>query len=258
MLGTIMIAGRPYVVSGLVVVVGIVVGFVMLSVMSRSVASAAAPAPHVDLLVVDGAIDPITAQYVTRGVDQASGDGANALLIEMNTPGGLDSAMRQITGALLRSTAPVVVYVTPAGGRAGSAGVFILMAADVAAMAPGTNVGAAHPVGLGGGGSSTLPDDERTKATNDAAAYMRVLATTRQHNADWAEKAVRESVALTADEALAQNVVNLVSRDRATLLATIDGRAIARPDQPIQLATRDALVVPIDMTIPEQLLHLVD
>jgi membrane-bound serine protease (ClpP class) len=215
-------------------------------------------APHVDLLSVTGTIDPVNAQYVERGLDQASRDGAALVLIELDTPGGLDSAMRQITGAMLKSPVPIAVYVTPAGARAGSAGVFITMAADVAAMAPATNIGAAHPVDLGGGDTSNLPDDERTKVTNDAAAYMRVLATTRHHNAEWAESAVRESVALTADEAKAQNVVDLIEPDRAALLAALDGWSVKRPTGTNRLATTGATIQAIDMTFPEQLLHLVD
>ncbi len=230
----------------------------LFAVASTARAAGEPSAGPVDLLTVDGAIDPIVAQYVTRGLDGAQRDGAHLVLIELNTPGGLDSAMRQITGAMLRSAAPVVVYVTPAGGRAGSAGVFILMAADVAAMAPETNVGAAHPVGLGVGGGTNLPDDERAKVTNDAAAYMRLLATTRHHNAAWAEDAVRQSVALTADEARQQGVVNLVSRDRATLLADLEGWTVVRPDRTIQLHPREAVVRPIDLTLPERLLHLID
>jgi membrane-bound serine protease (ClpP class) len=215
-------------------------------------------APTVDVLVVDGAIDPITAQYVSRGIDQATRDGAGAVLIELNTPGGLDSAMRQMTGAMLRSTVPVIVYVTPAGARAGSAGVFVLMAADVAAMAPETNVGAAHPVDLGSGGGSNLPNDERDKVTNDAAAYIRMLATTRRHDAAWAEEAVRQSVSLTADEARQQDVVNFVSPDQTALLADVDGFAVVRAGQQVRLQTRGAAIVPIDMTLAEQLLHLID
>lgn len=175
----------------------------------------------------------------------------------MNTPGGLDSAMRQITGAMLTSPVPIVVYVTPAGARAGSAGVFITMAADVAAMAPGTNIGAAHPVGLGDT-SSNLPSDERDKVTNDAAAYMRMLATARHHNATWAEEAVRQSVALTADEALAQHVIDLISSDRVKLLDAVDGRPYIRDGQTMYFQTRAATVTPIEMTLPEQMLHLID
>jgi len=218
-------------------------------------ASADDAVSRVDLLTISDAIDPINAQYVGRGLDQATRDGAALVLIEMNTPGGLDTPMRDITAAMLKSPVPVVVYVTPAGARAGSAGVFILMASDVAAMAPETNVGAAHPVGEGG---DNLPPDIRDKITNDAAAYMRVLATTRHHNATWAEQAVRQSVALTADEAKQQDVINLVSRDRATLLNDLDGWMVQRPDKTIQLRTKGATVVPIEMTVPERLLHLID
>jgi membrane-bound serine protease (ClpP class) len=180
------------------------------------------------------------------------------VLIELNTPGGLDSSMREITGDMLVSPVPVIVYVTPNGARAGSAGVFITLAADVAAMAPGTNIGAAHPVGLDTGGASNLPNDERDKVTNDAAAYARMLATTRNHNPTWADESVRQSVALTADEALAQHVVDLVSPDRGRLLAAIDGRAITRGNQVITLHPRDAPVQPFDLTIAQQLLHLID
>jgi membrane-bound serine protease (ClpP class) len=211
--------------------------------------------PRVDLLAVNDAIDPINAQYVQRGLKQAAGDGAGIALVELNTPGGLDSAMRQITSAMLTSPVPVVVYVTPSGARAGSAGVFIVMAADVAAMAPGTNVGAAHPVD---GSGDNLSSDERDKVTNDAAAYIRTLATTRHHNAEWADQAVRQSVSLSADEALKLKVVDLIAPDRSALLSALDGRTVDRGGAPVQLHTRDAVVVPIEMTIPEQLLHLID
>ncbi|HEX5416737.1 MAG TPA: nodulation protein NfeD, partial [Chloroflexota bacterium] len=194
-------------------------------------------------------------QYVSRGLDKATAEGAAAVLIELDTPGGLDSSMRRITGAMLRSTVPVIVYVTPAGARAGSAGVFIMMAADVAAMAPGTNVGAAHPVADAG---DNLADDERTKVTNDAAAYMRTLATTRHHNATWAEAAVRQSVSLTADEALQQGVVDVLSPDRAHLLASLDGRTIQRPDGPRVLRIHADAIQPLEMTVGERLLHLID
>lgn len=232
-------------------------------VRARAAASPAAdpgsPTATVDLLTVSGAIDPMNAEYVVRGLQEAARDHARAVLIELNTPGGLDSAMREITGAMLTSPVPIIVYVTPAGARAGSAGVFILMAADVAAMAPGTNVGAAHPVALDTSGSAAnLPNDERTKATNDAAAYMRTLATTRHHNATWAEEAVRQSVALTADEALAQKVIDRISPDRTALLDSIDGFPISRDGQTVPLRTRGASVQPLPMTLPESLLHLID
>jgi len=243
-----------------------ILGTLLLVALARGSAAAAAPSPNpkpqtlhpvVDLITINGAIDPMNAQYVTRALQRAAGDHAQAALVEMNTPGGLDSSMREITGAMLTSPVPIVLYVTPAGARAGSAGVFIMMAADVAAMAPGTNVGAAHPVS-GDGSGTNLPNDERTKVTNDAAAYMRTLATTRDHNAVWAEEAVRQSVALAADEALQQKVINLISPDRATLLSQVDGMAYTRDGKTFQLQTRGAVVDPIAMTVPEQLLHLLD
>src|ERR1035437_3024563 len=196
-------------------------------VVATSAAAFDSTAP-VLLLEVNGAIDPINAQYVVNGLDAASRVGAQAALIEMDTPGGLDSSMRQITGAMMSSSVPVIVYVTPNGARAGSAGVFIMMAADVGAMAPGTNIGAAHAVDLGSGGATNVPADETVKVTNDAAAYARTLATARHHDAVWAEESVRQSVALSANEALSQGVIDLVSADRTTLLANLDGRSIVR------------------------------
>lgn len=210
------------------------------------------------LLTVDGAIDPINAQYVVNGLDAAARDGAQAVLIEMDTPGGLDSSMRQITGAMIASPVPVIVYVTPNGARAGSAGVFIMMAADVGAMAPGTNIGAAHPVNLGSGGVTNIPDDETVKVTNDAAAYARTLATARHHAALWAEESVRQSVALSANEALSQGVIDLVSADRAALIADLDGRSIVRGATTLVLHPKTSEIRPFDLTLPQQLLHLVD
>ncbi|MGH2460643.1 MAG: NfeD family protein [Chloroflexota bacterium] len=240
----------------------------LLLVLVAGVASAASSPPAtsparatsgpVVVLSIDGAIDPINAQYVSRGLQQAASERARAVLIELNTPGGLDSSMREITGAMLTSPVPVIVYVTPAGARAGSAGVFILMASDVAAMAPGTNVGAAHPVSGGASTGSNLPDDERAKATNDAAAYMRMLATTRHHNATWAEDAVRQSVALTADEALRQHVVDQISPDRQALLTVVDGMPYVRNGQTATFDTRGAPIQSIGLTVPEQLLHVID
>lgn len=231
-------------------------GFALTS--TSAIAASNGSSTDVLVLTVTGAIDPMNAQYVTRGLDQAAREGDQAVLVELDTPGGLDSAMRQITGAMIASPVPVIVYVTPSGARAGSAGAFIMFAADVAAMAPGTNVGAAHPVAIGGGGAANLPDDERVKVTNDAAAYARTLATTRHHNATWAEEAVQKSVALSADEALAQHVADVISPDRASLLTVLDGRSIARGNQTLILHTHDAVVRSLDLTFPERFLHLID
>src|SRR5579885_514510 len=240
--------------GAVVIAVGIAVVTIGLAITTTTATSDATASPLIDLLTVDGAIDPIVGQYVSRGLDQAAHDGASLVLLELNTPGGLDSAMRQITGQMLTSPVPIVVYVTPNGARAGSAGVFLMMAADVAAMAPGTNVGAAHPVGSSG----NLQGDERDKVTNDAAAYIRMLATTRHHNADWAEQAVRQSVALTADEAKQQGVIDLIASSRADLLNQLQGRSVSRGGQAIPLQTKDAVISPIAMTLAEQLLHAID
>src|SRR6266540_5451024 len=152
--------------------------------------------PVVVVAEVDGVIDPINAQYLARVLGQAEAARADLLVIEMNTPGGLASAMETMTQKLLAATVPTVVYVTPTGARAGSAGVFIAMAADVVAMAPGTVIGAAHPVSAGG----DLDPVMSAKVTNYASAYVRSLANRKGHNADWAEQAVRSSVAITEQE----------------------------------------------------------
>lgn len=186
-------------------------------------AHARAAEPVVVVAQVEGVIDPINAQYLGRVLRQAKATRAELLVVELNTPGGLVSAMETMTRQLLASTVPTVVYVTPTGARAGSAGVFIAMAADIVAMAPGTVIGAAHPVSLGGGQTDPAVAD---KATNYAAAYARALATIKGHNAAWAEQAVRASAALTEQEARQQGVVDLVARDLDELLRQLEGRRV--------------------------------
>jgi membrane-bound serine protease (ClpP class) len=180
--------------------------------------------PVVVVAQVDGVINPISAQYLARVLDQAEAARADLVVLELNTPGGLASAMEKMSQRMLASTIPTLVYVTPTGGRAGSAGVFIAMAADVVAMAPGTVIGAAHPVSLGGGSSSEQAVAD--KATNYAAAYARTLAAAKGHNADWAEQAVRTSVALTDQEALQQGVVDFIARDLEDSLRQLEGRRV--------------------------------
>jgi membrane-bound serine protease (ClpP class) len=208
---------------------------------------------RVDVIAVKGVIDPFVAQYLTRGIQLAEQDGAQCLVIQLDTPGGSDNAMRDIVQHMLSSPVPIVVYVSPAGARAGSAGVFITLASDIAAMAPGTNIGAAHPVEITGEITGTM----NTKVTNDAAAYARALAERRGRNADWAEEAVRESVSITANEAVEIGVVDLVADDLTDLLEKIDGETVSTALGERRLATSGADIHEISMSLPQQVLHTI-
>ena len=203
------------------------------------------------VLGIDDAIGPASADYLVRSLDQAQAQGAQLVVIRMDTPGGLDSAMRQMIKAILASPVPVATYVAPSGARAASAGTYILYASHVAAMAPGTNLGAATPVQIGGPPGAPKDDkakggDDETlarKQVNDAAAYIRGLALLRGRNADWAEKAVREAVSLPASEALRLNVIDQVADDLPALLSKLDGKTLEAAGQPHQLQTAGASLV---------------
>jgi membrane-bound serine protease (ClpP class) len=176
--------------------------------------------PRVLAVEFENDINPVTQDYLTGQIDRAVEEGYDAVVVELDTPGGLDSSMREIIKKELDADIPVVVYVAPPGSRAASAGAFITLAADVAAMAPNTNIGSSTPVAVGGG---EIPSDLRRKVINDAAAYARELAETHGRNGDWAESAVRQAANLGAQEALEMNVVDIVSPDLPTLLNEIDG-----------------------------------
>jgi membrane-bound serine protease (ClpP class) len=176
--------------------------------------------PRVLAAEFENDINPVTQDYLTGAIDRAEDEGYDAVVILMDTPGGLDSSMRAIIKAELAATIPVIVYVYPPGSRDASAGVFITMAADVAAMAPQTNIGSSTPISSGGG---NIPSDLRRKVINDAVAYIRGLAEEHGRNADWAEKAVRQAANLPAQDALEQNVVDVVAPDLPSLLDRIDG-----------------------------------
>jgi len=216
--------------------------------------AAATCAGDVLRLTLDGSINPASRDLVVRAIAQAESRAAELLLIELDTPGGLDQSMRDIVTAELTSDVPIVVFVAPSGARAASAGVFLTIAADVAAMAPGTNIGAAHPVNLIGGGTSDGEQDPSIdKAANDAAAFARSIAEQRGRNAEWAESAVLLSSALTAEEALERGVIDLVADDTADLLERLDGYAL--PDGRV-LQTRGAPIDEIRPTLRERLLGL--
>ncbi|MFC5547555.1 NfeD family protein [Massilia aerilata] len=199
----------------------------------------AAGAPGVGLLRVDGVIGPANADYVVHGIARSARLGQQLVILKMDTPGGLDTAMREVIKAILTSPVPVVTWVAPGGARAASAGTYILYASHIAAMASGTNVGAATPVEVGiGKQSGADPSPMARKQVNDAAAYLRGLAQMRGRNADWAERAVREAVSLTAEEALKQKVIDIVAPDIPSLLAQLDGRPLTALGQARQLHTK--------------------
>lgn len=212
-----------------------------------------AAAGEVRVLSVDGIINPISARYLVRGINEAADEGDAAVLIELDTPGGLLDATQEITGAMLNARLPVIVYVTPAGTHAASAGTFITMAAHVAAMAPSTRIGAATPVS---GEGQEIPDDLRTKIINDTAVYARSIAEARGRNADWAEDAVRDGVSVGATEAVEIDVVDLVAVDRAELLDAIDGTMVRLLDDDVSLATAGAVVVEEPMSPFEEFLKV--
>ena len=237
-------------------------------------AAGGAAAATAALLQVDGAISPASADYIERGIGKAQAQGASLVLLQIDTPGGLDTSMRQIIKGILASPVPVATFVSPAGARAASAGTYILYASHVAAMAPATNLGAATPVPLGVPGSapgddrparkaeptgekagdkksgeSPAPaapaDAMRAKQVNDAVAYIRSLAELRGRNADWAERAVREGVSLSAEQALKENVIDMIAADVPALLEALHGREIKVLERTVKLDTEAATLLTI-------------
>ncbi|MBI2218596.1 MAG: nodulation protein NfeD [Candidatus Rokubacteria bacterium] len=222
-------------------------------------AALAAPPParigdrHVALIQIEGVISPVTLRLIGTAIDRAQVERAAALVIQLDTPGGLERSMRAIVQRMLNAEVPVIVYVAPTGARAASAGVFITMAAHIAAMAPATNIGAAHPVALGGGADK----ESLKKIENDAAAFIRTVARERGRNAEWAEKAVRQSVSITEREARALRVIDVVASSVTELLDTVDGRTVKTVKGSVTLATRDARVKPIEVGFRDRFLNVI-
>jgi len=214
-----------------------------------------APPDSVHVLTADGVVGPVMERYLDRGIGAAEDERATAVVIRLDTPGGLITSMNGIVKRILSSGVPVIVYVSPSGGQAASAGTFITMAAHVSAMAPATRLGAAHPVGSSG---EEIQGPLNDKITNDAAAQIRALAKLRGHNEEWAESAVRDSIAANTDEAVALNVVDLEATDLDRLLADIDDREVKLDTgRQVTLQTADAEVVFNDMNFIERFLDLI-
>jgi membrane-bound serine protease (ClpP class) len=210
-------------------------------------------AQRVVSIKVDGSINPASAAFIKNAINKAANLPAECLVIHLNTPGGLLKSTRVIVSDILESSVPVVVYISPVGAHAGSAGVFITMAAHIAAMAPTTNIGAAHPVSMQGGMDSIMND----KTTNDAAAFIKAIAEKRKRNLEWAEAAVRKSVSITEVEAVESKVVDLIARDEHDLLKQINGKLVELSTGNKRLQTLNAKVDQVDMNFAERILDLI-
>jgi membrane-bound serine protease (ClpP class) len=220
--------------------------------------AALAAASFVAYAELTGSVDPGSARYLIDAIHDAEGQGAEALVIRLDTPGGLLAATRDIVQAQLSARVPVVVWVGPPGARAGSAGVFITLAAHVAAMAPSSNIGAAHPVdivGRTGAEKNTEVDTMAKKIENDTAAFVHGIAERRSRNVDWAEKAVRESVSITASEALREKVIDLIAEDVPELLRKIDGREVHLGGETRRLRTAGAELRTVEWTVRDRVVH---
>jgi membrane-bound serine protease (ClpP class) len=221
---------------------------------------ASAVAGHVNQIVIDGSINPASADFIIGAIEQSEQDGARALLLELDTPGGLVSSTQDIIKAILNAEVPVIVYVTPRGAWAASAGTFITIAGTVAAMTPGTSIGAAHPVSVTGGsetekGEDQARDHSAEKAENLLTAYIQSIAKQRNRNVDWAADAVRNSVAATAEEALELGVIDLIANNRQELLEAIDGREVDVVGEMVVLDLAGVRVEPLDMTLLQKVFN---
>ena len=210
--------------------------------------------PHVDVIEVNGVVNPVADKFIGDAIKIAEEDGAQCLIIELDTPGGLMESMHAIKKRILAAEVPVVVFVSPGGARAASAGVWVTLASHIAAMTPGTHIGAAHPVTMSG---KEISEDVEQKLVNDAVADIRSLAEKRGRNADWAEEAVRQSVSVTEKEALEEGVIDLVSENLRDLLEAIDGREVKLAIGETILETDNAEIRRIDMSLRYKILDTI-
>jgi membrane-bound serine protease (ClpP class) len=205
---------------------------------------------HVDVIKINDIITPAVADFISKSIEEAAKDKAQCLIIQMDTPGGLDLSMRDIIKDMMNSELAIVVYVSPSGARAASAGAIITLAADIAAMAPGTNIGAAHPVAMGGQMSRTMTE----KVLNDAVAYITSIADKKKRNVQVAVRFVKESVSIPANEALKLKVIDLIANDLNDLLSKIDGKTVEKPWGNIKLSTKGAKINIIEMGFRQRFL----
>jgi membrane-bound serine protease (ClpP class) len=217
------------------------------------IAAMADETPHVNLITINGAIGPVTIRVIGNAIEAAEKDSAQALIIQLDTPGGLSESTWDINREILASNVPVVMYIAPPGSRAGSAGVYITYACHLAVMAPQTNIGSAHPVGVGGQIDSIMGE----KITNDAVAKIKTLANKRGRNIEWAEKAVRESASITEYEALEMNVINYIAKDIDELLDKIDGDTVDLVSGKVVLNTKGAKVNSKDIGLSNKILNVI-
>ena len=215
---------------------------------------AAAEINHFYTCNIEGIIDPSTANYLGKCLEKSQEDGSG-LIILMDTPGGLETSMREIIKTILNTAAPVIVFVYPDGARAASAGVFIIYASDIAVMVPGSNIGAAHPVNLGG--EQQISEEVMEKVVNDSVSFIRSLASLHDRNADWAEKAVRESDSITADKALELGVIDFISSDLKELMEKVDGKIINKQKNTFVLNTSNVVTEEIEMSFISKFLHII-
>ncbi|MFW6149612.1 MAG: NfeD family protein, partial [Atribacterota bacterium] len=230
----------------------LLIGLIFFLLIIYPAATSAQPSSAIYVLNVEGTINPVIAQYVVDGITEAKDNQAECVIIQMDTPGGLDTSMRQIIKEILNSPVPVVVYIAPQGARAASAGAFITLSANIAAMSPGTSVGAAHPVAMGEG---QMDEETQSKVVNDAASYIKSIAGRRDRNVDMAEKFVRESTSLTENEAMENGIIEFISDSLTDLIFMIDGVKVSTAEGERKLSTSGKETVEYNMSIKDLFLH---